>query len=180
MNKIRFRNGRRNTEAEASEAARLGSRSMTNVRFTKNLEQKSKNNWCSEWSGVDALQLGPIMFDMKLNSLKLDSAICSIHQKSWTKVQKQLGLRMIRGRCSTTWIHNVWQETQLPQTRSKLGTCERDQCIFPGRRNTPQEQLLYCAISIGDMFDSQKTWTKSPKTIGAENDQESMLYNMDP
>ena len=49
-----------------------------------------------------------------------------------------------------------------------------------GGTQLKNERLLRGGILIGDMFDSQKILKKSPKTIGAENDQRSMLYNLDP
>ena len=75
------------------------------------------------------------MFDMKLNSQKLGvhqiesafslvggtqpknhAARCDLDRRhvKFTKIL-QKRLRMIRSRCSTTWIHNV----QLPQTRGR-------------------------------------------------------------
>ena len=42
------------------------------------------------------------------------------------------------------------------------------------------ERLLRGGISIRDISDSQKILKKSQKTIDDQNDQESILYNLDP
>ena len=109
--------GGRNTYAESSEAAWLIISIGDMSDSTKNLEKKSKNNWCWEWSGVDSLQLyiwWTVHFSMvggthMLNHPMMGSraATSQVHQNSCKKSPKQLVLRMIRSGCSTTWIHNV-------------------------------------------------------------------------